>query len=100
MVRNTSGKDLEHVAVTHILPAGWEILSKLPSGNVSFQDQRDDRMLTYIDRLRNGESLNIKFNLSAAYAGQYYLPSVHAEAMYDATTSGCTESGECEVVGK
>lgn len=100
VVRNTSGKDLEHVAVTHILPAGWEILSKLPSGNVSFQDQRDDRMLTYIDRLRNGESLNIKFNLSAAYAGQYYLPSVHAEAMYDATTSGCTESGECEVVGK
>ena len=100
VVRNTSGKDLEHVAVTHILPAGWEILSKLPSGNVSFQDQRDDRMLTYIDRLRNGESVNIKFNLSATYAGQYYLPSVHAEAMYDATTSGCTESGECEVTGK
>ena len=100
IVRNTSGKNLENVAVTHILPAGWEILSKLPSGNVSYQDQRDDRMLSYIDRLAKDESVNIRFNISATYAGHYYLPSVHAEAMYDATIMGCTESAECTVVNK
>lgn len=100
LVRNTSGKDLEHVAVTHILPAGWEILGKLPSGNVSYQDQRDDRMLSYIDYLRNGESVNIRLSLSATYAGQYYLPAAQAEVMYDANISGCTESGECVVTGK
>jgi len=100
IVRNTSGRDLEHVAVTHILPAGWEILSRLPSGNVSYQDQRDDRLLSYIDNLRNGESVNIRFSISATYAGLYYLPSVHAEAMYDATTNGCTESSECTVSAK
>lgn len=100
IVRNTSGKNLEHVAVTHILPAGWEILSKLPSGNVSYQDQRDDRLLSYIDHLANGETVNIRFNISATYAGHYYLPSVHAEAMYDATIMGCTESSECTVEGK
>lgn len=100
LVRNTSGKDLEHIAVTHILPAGWEILGKLPSGNVSYQDQRDDRMLSYIDFLRNGESVNIRLSLSATYAGQYYLPAAQAEVMYDATISGCTESGQCVVVGK
>lgn len=100
MVRNTSGRDLEHIAVTHILPAGWEILGKLPSGNVSYQDQRDDRMLSYIDQLRNGESVNIRMTLSATYAGHYYLPAAQAEVMYDATISGCTESGECVVTGK
>ncbi len=100
IVKNTSGKALEHVAVTHILPAGWEVLSKLPSGNISYQDQRDDRLLTYIDRLGAGESVNIRFNLSATYAGHYYLPSVHAEAMYDANINGCTDSAECSVVGK
>jgi len=97
VIRNTSGRDLQNVAITHILPAGWEILSKLPSGNVSYQDQRDDRLLSYIDHLRKDEAVTIRINLSATYAGQYYLPSVHAEAMYDATTMGCTESGECEV---
>ncbi len=100
LVRNTSGHDLEHVAVTHILPAGWEILAKLPSGNVSYQDQRDDRMLSYIDHLRAGESVNIRMTLSATYAGKYYLPAAQAEAMYDANVSGCTESGECVVTGK
>ena len=100
LVRNTSDRDLEHVAVTHILPAGWEILSKLPSGNVSYQDQRDDRMLSYIDLLRKGESVNIRMNVSATYAGKYYLPAAQAEVMYDAAISGCTESSECVVTGK
>lgn len=97
VVRNTSGRDLQNVAVTHILPAGWEILTRLPSGNVSYQDQRDDRLLSYIDHLPAGQSVTISFGISATYAGRYYLPSVHAEAMYDATIMGCTESGECEV---
>lgn len=96
-VRNTSGKDLENVAVTHIVPAGWEILSATPAGTIHYQDQRDDRLLSYIDYLRNGESVTIRLNLSATYAGEYYLPSVRAEAMYDATISGCTESATCVV---
>jgi len=96
-VRNASGKDLDNVAVTHIVPAGWEILSASPSGTISYQDLRDDRLLSYIDHLRQGESITIRLNLSATYAGQYYLPAITAEAMYDATTSGCTASGTAEV---
>lgn len=92
-IRNTSGNDIDNVAVTHILPAGWEILSFSPSGSISYQDQRDDRLLSYIDRLRQGESVTIRLSLSATYAGQYYLPAISAEAMYDATVSGWTASG-------
>lgn len=96
-IRNSSNKDLEHIAVTHILPAGWEILSTLPASAVSYQDVRDDRLLSYIDRLNRGQVVEISFCISATYAGKYYLPSVRAEAMYDNTLNGCTESGECEV---
>ncbi len=96
-VRNTSGKELENLAVTHILPAGWEILSFSPSGSISYQDQRDDRLLSYVDRLRIGESVTIRMNLSATYAGQYYLPAISVEAMYDAALSGCSASSTCVV---
>ncbi|MBE6331294.1 MAG: hypothetical protein E7070_03150 [Bacteroidales bacterium] len=96
-VRNTSGEDLTNVAVTHIVPAGWEILSSTPSGTIHYQDRRDDRLLSYIDLLRKGESVSISLTLSATYAGSYYLPAVQAEAMYDASISGCTASQECEV---
>ena len=96
-LRNTSGTDLQHVAITHPVPAGWEILSTNADANVSYQDQRDDRMLSYIDDLKTGQTVNITLNLSATYAGKYYLPSVHAEAMYDVAISGCTNSGECIV---
>ena len=96
-VRNTSGAVQNNIAVTHVVPAGWEVLKAVPSGAVSYQDVRDDRVLSYINKLRAGESVTIRLNLSATYAGHYYLPSVHAEAMYNAAVSGCTQSGECEV---
>lgn len=96
-LRNTSGKDQQNIAVTHIVPAGWEILAAQPSGTVSYQDVRDDRVLSYVDRLPVNESVTIRLNLSATYAGLYYMPSVYAEAMYDASITGCTESSECEV---
>ena len=96
-LRNASGRDLQHVALTHIVPAGWEILSAQPSGSVNYQDVRDDRVLSYVDRLKTGATETIRVNLSATYAGTYYLPSIHAEAMYDATVSGCTASSTCVV---
>lgn len=96
-IRNTSGQPQKNIAVTHIVPAGWEILNAQPTGKINYQDQRDDRLLSYIDQLPAGESVTIQVNLSATYSGQYYLPSVQAEAMYNATVSGCTESGECVV---
>ena len=96
-VRNTAGKNLENVAITHILPAGWEVLSATPSGTIHYQDKRDDRILSYIDLLRTNETVTVDLTLSATYAGKYYLPAVQAEAMYEATIQGCTASGECEV---
>ena len=96
-VRNTCGKSIENVAITHILPAGWEVLSATPSGTIHYQDKRDDRVLSYVDLLRNNETVTIDLTLSATYAGKYYLPAVQAEAMYENSISGNTASDNCEV---
>lgn len=98
-IHNVTGKAQENVAVSYIVPAGWEILSTTPTGDIHYQDVRDDRVYSYINHLKQGESLTITYSLSATYSGRYYLPSAHAEVMYDATVMGCTESGECEVKG-
>lgn len=92
-VTNTSGRDLERVAVTYILPAGMEIL-KVSGEDCSHYDVRDDRVLFYADSLPVGQRASITLTLSATYAGTYYKPAVVAEAMYDSTVGGNTQSGE------
>lgn len=91
-VRNTTVRDVSNIALTHVVPAGWEILKAEGSEAVSYQDVRDDRVLSYVNYLANGSTATITLHLSATYAGEYYMPSVFAEDMYDNTITGCTDS--------
>jgi alpha-2-macroglobulin len=78
---------LENVALTTIFPSGWEIhnerMFNTSSGSQPFtyQDIRDDRVLTYFS-LPPNSSKTFTVRLNAAYKGRYYLPSVKAEEMY------------------
>jgi uncharacterized protein YfaS (alpha-2-macroglobulin family) len=91
-VNNISGKALSNIAVSHILPAGFEVVSADKSSKVEYQDVRDDRILSYISKMERGESVQIVLTLSATYPGVYYMPSCSAEDMYDKTIFGCTSS--------
>lgn len=94
-------KDL---ALSQIFPSGWEILNDrlndLPGSalkaNYDYRDIRDDRVYTYFD-LRPSERKSFKVALNATYAGQYYLPTVKVEAMYDDTVNART-SGQWVIV--
>lgn len=82
-VTNLSGyENYTNLALTHIVPAGWEITSGRDLSTVTYQDIRDDRVLSYFD-LRRGERKQITIKLTATYKGRYYLPSIYCEAMYD-----------------
>lgn len=79
------------IALNHIIPSGWEIqndrLTDQKSNEYSsfdFQDIRDDRVYTYFS-LSSNETKTFKVSVTAAYAGKYYMPGVHAEAMYKAS---------------
>src|SRR5690554_5065047 len=95
----------EELALSQIFPSGWEIHNQRMdigySGNegrlFDYQDIRDDRVYTYFS-LRKNQSKTIKINLHAAYVGEYYMPAVHIEAMYDATISALRKGSVVNVV--
>ena len=89
-VTNTGQQTLEDVALTQILPSGWQITSSRLDGSaenrerVTYQDLRDDRVMHYFD-LKPGSknALTLTVELNASFAGRYYLPAWTAEAMYN-----------------
>ncbi len=90
-LRNTGSMGMhEHVALTQIFPSGWEIINTrlndqatgIRSSPATYQDIRDDRVLTYFN-IRQNETLTYRVLLNASYTGRYFLPAVSAEAMYD-----------------
>ncbi|HEY7515764.1 MAG TPA: hypothetical protein VIC87_14855, partial [Vicinamibacteria bacterium] len=96
--------DYEEVALSHLVPSGWEIhnermgpAGRLPGSAYEYQDVRDDRVYTYF-RLRAGEAKTFELLLNASYLGRFYLPPVSAEAMYDATINARVAGRWVEVV--
>lgn len=101
-VKNVTQAKLDNIALTQVVPSGWEIHNQrmdgqdtLPEG-VDYQDIRDDRVYTYFG-LKPGEERTFKTMLNATYLGKYYLPSVSAEAMYDATKQARSKGEWVEV---
>ena len=56
-------------------------------------------MLQYFG-LKSGETIRFKTRLNAAYLGRYYLPSVSAEAMYEATKNTRSKGQWVQVVSR
>jgi uncharacterized repeat protein (TIGR01451 family) len=96
-VTNNGPKAYTNLALTHILPSGWEIVSdRSTTGGYTYQDVRDDRVLTYFD-LRQGETKVFTLHLNAAYLGSYILPAIQCEAMYDPSVQARTRAGRTRV---
>lgn len=108
-ISNISGtSDYTNLALTHIIPSGWEIYNErmvapetenvAPDGSgqsvskYSYQDIRDDRVLTYFN-LRRGETKVFTVRLQATYAGNFILPAVQCEAMYDVNVQARSKAG-------
>ena len=99
-VSNSSPRGYNHLVLTEVFPAGWEILNtRFLTGDtvdnqvtgVNYQDIRDDRAYSYIDYLPAGKQVTVRINLCAVYPGRFYLPPVYCEAMYDHLVRANTE---------
>ena len=103
-VGNISGTTAySNLALTHILPSGWEIYNDrlmtpeaTPTREYTYQDIRDDRVLTYFD-LRRSELKKFTIRLQATYAGNFILPAIQCEAMYDGSAQARTKAGRTTV---
>ena len=112
-ISNISGtSDYTNLALTHIIPSGWEIYNErmvapeTESGaadgsgksvsKYNYLDIRDDRVLTYFN-LRRGETKVFTVRLQATYAGNFILPTVQCEAMYDVNVQARSKAGRTTV---
>jgi alpha-2-macroglobulin len=111
-----SANKLEDIALTTVMPSGWQIRNErlegaqLPKG-IDHMDIRDDRVLSYFGLWRdyywsyryndrNQTSVSLRIILNASYAGKYYLPSWQVSPMYDEKIYARTKGYWVEVVGK
>ncbi len=104
-VKNRSGRDIKNMALTQLVPSGWEIANyrigaELPNPKkedrdssrkkeeplYDYQDRRDDRVLTYFD-LGAKDTKVFTVYVNATYEGDFFLPATRLECMYDPTFS-------------
>lgn len=106
----SAASDYTDIALTHIVPSGWEIFNQRMTQSeddeeeeagedysFTYQDIRDDRVLTYFDLSRR-QSKVIPVRLQATYMGTFVRPAIQCEAMYDTSANARTEAGTVQVV--
>ncbi|TDO78090.1 hypothetical protein EV143_103335 [Flavobacterium chryseum] len=103
-VRNQRNERVENVALSQILPSGFEIVNTRftdygdATNNIAdYIDIRDDRTNFYFG-LKASETKVFRILLNASYLGTYYLPGLQCEAMYDNTFLARTKGFWVEVV--
>lgn len=105
------GGTLNNVAVVLPLPAGFELENpqltaegdiapgarsaeiSTPAGVTA--DERDDRLILFIDRLE--KPLTWHYSLRAVTAGNFAVPQIYAECMYDAGVASVSGGGRITV---
>jgi uncharacterized protein YfaS (alpha-2-macroglobulin family) len=107
-VKNTGVSfDYTYLALTHAIPSGWEIFNERmtnsegenakTSNSYTYQDIRDNLVLTYFDLPYNAEK-TFKIRLQASYIGSFVLPAISCEAMYEPTVFSRTEAGRITII--
>jgi uncharacterized protein YfaS (alpha-2-macroglobulin family) len=94
-----------NLALTHILPSGWEIfnlkladnpaesesrLNRGQRGGITYQDIRDVRVLSYLD-LSSSKIITVSILVQAGYIGRFFMPAVICQAIYDNTVYARTQ---------
>lgn len=101
----TFAERLSEMALQTIFPSGWEIINQrmdlagdvLKSSASTYQDIRDDRVQTFFN-LHGRSTVNYRFALNAAYAGEFILPAIYCEAMYDGAVKAIVPGRRVEVI--
>jgi alpha-2-macroglobulin len=94
----------ENLALSQVFPSGWEIANLrlqqadefMSTSPFTYQDIRDDRVFTYFDLAPN-EQRTFRLQVTATYAGSYYLPAISCEAMYDRSIYARTKGRDVSV---
>ena len=87
-VSNPSEWQVTELALSYYLPSGWELVNERLTGGSTGSDGakhvdfRDDRAYYYFD-LAPGEKKTFTLKANATYEGNYMIPAVRCEDMYN-----------------
>ncbi len=90
-VTNPTQVYYENLTLALPVPTGWEITNERltdegavesKNNDYDYQDIKDAFIYTYFS-LGAGKSKTFKFQGTLTYGGEYYIPAVYAQAMYD-----------------
>ena len=86
-VQNPSEYRVTELALSYYLPSGWELVNERMSGDDSNSgakhiDYRDDRAYIYFDLAPKSEKAFV-LKANATYEGNYMIPAVRCEDMYN-----------------
>jgi len=107
----SSHRSLDNVVIADLLPAGFEIENPRLAGSplmpwlpnkmdqVEYQDIRDDRVLMFVN-LSATTTLDFYYGLRAIAEGDFAVPPVAAECMYNPLVAGAGSSGRVTVTGQ
>lgn len=102
-VCNTGNSALDNLALTQMIPSGWEIFNERLYGYSSksesefdSKDIRDDRVDWFFS-LSAGSRKTFWVRLQASYEGTFILPAAACSAMYDNSVAANTASGTASV---
>ena len=103
-VSNPSALEVNDLALNLNMPSGWELLNpRLYETSTSndtqqfdYQDFRDDRVYTFFG-LKPGGRQTFTFKAKAGFTGDFYLPSVSCENMYDGNMYAKTATGRVNI---
>jgi len=105
----SDGVGAENIAISDLLPSGFEIESPRLSSNqqlqwenaqplaVQYMDVRDDRLILFTNLL-TGSERSFSYMLRVVNKGKFQLPAISGEAMYDPEIRSTTGRGVVRVI--
>jgi uncharacterized protein YfaS (alpha-2-macroglobulin family) len=106
-ISNLSGVPQENLALNLKMPSGYELINPAiyestikTSGmhsEYTYMDFRDDRVYTFFN-LAQGEKKTYHFKAKASFIGNFYLPSINCEHMYNGEIYARTRAGRAQIL--
>lgn len=89
-VRSRRGDIIPNVVITDLVPGGFIVGD--PTGDITFAEPREDRLLVFMDITRDGNV--IKYNAQLGVAGTFQIPPIYAESLYNPQINATGEVGK------
>lgn len=99
-VRSLTGKTEQNIALTDLFPGGFypdleSVRKNSGYKKAEYIDVREDRAVFYLDA--SPEIKTFKYKVRAGFEGDFTIPSIQAESLYDTNLNAVTKQGKISV---